>query len=218
MNSAHGYRLLLLGGLGLQSALASPGPALHRHSPPEQVPSQTQVADLLPAELAPKLALARSVTEPTQLRSLGLLYPLELPALQIDPWGWRWSESRSAWRMHTGIDLAADEGTAVLAARAGEVRLVESLGAYGLCVLIDHGQGLETLYAHLLDAEVTPGDQVEAGAVIARVGSSGSATGPHLHFELRLRSGEITALNPTPHLPPLLLPPPLPDSVITLNP
>jgi murein DD-endopeptidase MepM/ murein hydrolase activator NlpD len=157
---------------------------------------------------------------------LGLRYPLDRAAEQVDPWGWRWSERRGAWRLHTGVDLAVSEGTPVLAARAGQIRLVESVGAYGLCVLIDHGQGLETLYAHLLEATVTPGQAVEAGEQIGRVGASGSATGPHLHFELRQRGEQLTALDPTPHLPPLQpsqgmsppAPPPLPPSIASRNP
>jgi murein DD-endopeptidase MepM/ murein hydrolase activator NlpD len=202
--------LLLLGSLGLPSALASPGPLTDGLLAPEQVPSQSPVADLLPADRSSRLVSA--ALPPDGLATLGLRYPLDRPAVQIDPWGWRWSESRRAWRMHTGIDLAVNEGTAVVAAGSGQVRLVEVVGAYGLCVLIDHGQGLETLYAHLLDASVTPGQSVEAGEVIARVGASGSATGPHLHFELRRRGEQLTALDPTPYLPPLL-PPPLPPSI-----
>jgi len=175
------------------------------------------VADVLPPDGNPPLAVA-AVSTPAGWRDLRLLYPLAGVAEQIDPWGWRWSERRGAWRMHTGVDLAAAEGTPVLAARAGRVLLVESVGAYGLSVLIDHGQGLETLYAHPLDAAVQPGLSLEAGAVIGRVGMSGSASGPHLHFELRQRGAQLTALDPTPHLPPLLPPPPAPAAVATMAP
>jgi murein DD-endopeptidase MepM/ murein hydrolase activator NlpD len=161
---------------------------------------------------------AGSSGPPPDPAALRLLHPLAEPPESIDPWGWRWSERRRAWRMHTGVDLAAAEGTAVLAARAGTVRLVESVGGYGLSVLLDHGQGLETLYAHLLDAAVRPGQRVEAGEVIARLGASGQATGPHLHFELRRRGARLIALDPTPHLPPLLPPPPAPAAVATMGP
>lgn len=208
--------VLGLGWLGLQSLVAGPLRAADSLPQPEPVPSQVAVADVLPPAPAPAVALAAPA--PHELRQLRLLYPLAQPAEQVDPWGWRWSERRGAWRMHTGVDLAAAEGTPVLAARAGRVLLVESVGGYGLSVLIEHGQGLETLYAHLLDAAVVQGQDVEAGAVIGRLGASGQATGPHLHFELRSRGAQLTALDPTPHLPPLQPPPPAPAAVATINP
>jgi len=219
----------VIGALGLQPLLLVPLGAPMRAAEslprPELVPAQVAVADVLPpgvqiAAVSPVIAMAAPT--PTELRDLRLVYPLASPAEQIDPWGWRWSERRGAWRMHTGVDLAAAEGTPVLAARSGRVVLVETVGAYGLSVLIDHGQGLETLYAHLLDAAASPGQLVEAGSVIGRLGMSGSATGPHLHFELRQRGGSaeapLKALDPTPHLPPLMPPPPAPAAVATINP
>lgn len=206
----------LLAALGLQPLLLATAFAADGVPRPELVPAQVAVADVLPLDAAPAIA-PQTTTSPAG-RDLQLLYPLASPALQIDPWGWRWSDRRSAWRMHTGVDLAAPEGTLVLAARAGRVLLVESVGGYGLSVLIDHGQGLETLYAHLLNAAVVPGQSVEAGAVIGRLGMSGQASGPHLHFELRQRGAQLTALDPTPHLPPLLPPPPAPAAVATIGP
>ncbi len=216
----------VIGALGLQPLLLMllPAPLLAAESlpRPELVPAQVAVADVLPPDANPAVAIAPTTTAsssaPPEWRDLRLLYPLAQPAEQIDPWGWRWSDRRGAWRMHTGVDLAAAQGTPVLAARAGRVVLVESVGGYGLSVLIDHGQGLETLYAHLLDAAVLPAQSVEAGAVIGRLGMSGQATGPHLHFELRTRGAQLTALDPTPHLPPLLPPPPAPSAVATIGP
>jgi len=138
-----------------------------------------------------------------------LAYPLALPALQIDPWGWRYSESRGAWRMHTGVDFAAAAGTPVLAALAGRVVLAEALSGYGLTVVLDHGQGLQTLYAHLQGIAVAVGSQIDQGGVLGQVGMTGVATGPHLHFELRSLATGALAHDPTPHLPPLLPPPAL---------
>ena len=185
---------------------------------PGLVPAQVAVADVLLPNASPAVAPAAT----PELRELRLVYPLGRLAEQIDPWGWRWSDSRRAWRMHTGVDLAAATGTPVLAARAGQVRLVETVGGYGLSVLIHHGQGLETLYAHLSQVLVQPGEAVEAGVPIGRVGMSGAASGPHLHFELRQRGGSdaaaLTALDPTPHLPPLLPPPPAPAAIATIGP
>ncbi|WP_231598314.1 M23 family metallopeptidase [Synechococcus sp. CBW1107] len=118
--------------------------------------------------------------------------------------------------MHTGLDLAAPAGTGVRASLAGTVVLVESVGGYGLTVVLAHTSQLETLYAHLESTDLQPGDAVQAGQPIGRVGMSGQATGPHLHFELRRRGDvAVEALDPTPHLTRLLPPPvlpPLPES------
>lgn len=86
---------------------------------------------------------------------------------------------------HSGIDLAAARGTPVMATLPGSVAVIVSATGYGLHVVIDHGGGLSSLYGHLDTALVMTGDFVTAGQVIGTVGSSGNATGPHLHFEIR---------------------------------
>jgi murein DD-endopeptidase MepM/ murein hydrolase activator NlpD len=86
---------------------------------------------------------------------------------------------------HSGIDLAAAAGTPVRAALAGRASVALSAGGYGLHVVLDHGGGLTTLYAHLSSVLVAGGDLVTAGQVIGEVGSTGNSTGPHLHFEIR---------------------------------
>jgi murein DD-endopeptidase MepM/ murein hydrolase activator NlpD len=106
-----------------------------------------------------------------------------------------------------GLDPAAPQGTVVLASRAGRVLLVESISGYGTTVLLDHGEGWQTLYAHLHEAIVVNGVWLEQGQPLGMVGMTGSATGPHLHFELRRQGAELLALDPTPHLPPPSLPP-----------
>jgi len=98
-----------------------------------------------------------------------------------------WSSGR-----HTGLDFAAPAGTPAFAARAGVVT-VERPAWAGLLVRIDHGDGVETWYAHLSAADVVPGQIVEAGEPIGAVGSAGNSTGPHLHFEVRL---DGTAVDP----------------------
>src|SRR5690606_26451135 len=87
-------------------------------------------------------------------------------------------------RMHQGIDVAAPVGTPVRAAAAGRVTHAGPLGTYGLLVVVDHGGGAETRYAHNSSLFVKEGDVVRQGKVIARVGSTGNSTGPHLHFEI----------------------------------
>jgi murein DD-endopeptidase MepM/ murein hydrolase activator NlpD len=86
---------------------------------------------------------------------------------------------------HSGIDLAAARGTPVRATLPGAVTVIVSATGYGLHVAIDHGGGLSSLYGHLDTVLVTSGEFVVAGQVIGTVGSSGNATGPHLHFEIR---------------------------------
>lgn len=92
-------------------------------------------------------------------------------------------------RMHTGIDIGARYGTAIKAAAAGRVIRADYYSGYGNCVILDHGGGMSTLYAHCSAILVSVGQDVKQGHVIARVGATGLATGPHLHFELR-RNGK----------------------------
>ena len=86
---------------------------------------------------------------------------------------------------HSGVDLAAARGTAVVATLPGITTVVLSATGYGLHVIIDHGGGLTSLYGHLDTAMITSGAYVLAGQVIGTVGATGNATGPHLHFEIR---------------------------------
>jgi len=86
---------------------------------------------------------------------------------------------------HSGVDLAAARGTPVMAALPGIATVIVSVTGYGLHVIVDHGGGLSSLYGHLDTVLVVSGDHVAAGEVIGTVGSTGNATGPHLHFEIR---------------------------------
>jgi murein DD-endopeptidase MepM/ murein hydrolase activator NlpD len=94
-------------------------------------------------------------------------------------------------RFHTGIDYPAPAGTPVVAARDGVVAAVGTLAGYGNVVELTHEQGVTTLYAHLSRILVEPGTRVPRGTVVGLVGRTGDATGPHLHFELRLRGAAI---------------------------
>jgi murein DD-endopeptidase MepM/ murein hydrolase activator NlpD len=86
---------------------------------------------------------------------------------------------------HSGIDLAADRGTPVRATMGGVATVIRSAAGYGLHVIINHGNGLQSLYAHLDSVTVASGEAVSSGQVIGAVGSTGNSTGPHLHFEVR---------------------------------
>jgi murein DD-endopeptidase MepM/ murein hydrolase activator NlpD len=185
---------------------------------PQELPRQTLVPDVLLPGTAGSLARNALQAPGPDPAAPPLAYPLAQPAESLDPWGWRYSQRRSAWRLHTGVDLAAPQGTVVLASRAGRVLLVESISGYGTTVLLDHGEGWQTLYAHLQDAIVVSGAWLEQGQPLGTVGMTGSATGPHLHFELRRQGTELLALDPTPHLPLLLPPPALPPVLATITP
>ncbi len=99
------------------------------------------------------------------------------------------------WRQHhDGIDIAADEGAPIHAARDGRVVYAGWNGGYGLTVIIAHGNGLQTLYGHASAIAVRPGQFVKAGQIVARVGSTGIATGAHLHFEFRINGRPVNPL------------------------
>jgi peptidoglycan hydrolase-like protein with peptidoglycan-binding domain len=126
---------------------------------------------------------------PSARAPLSLAWPVAGPA--TDGFGPR------GGRFHAGIDIPAPTGTGVAAAAPGRVTWAGRLaGGWGLLVVIDHGDA-RTLYAHLSRIEVRVGELVQAGWQIGRVGATGDATGPHLHFELRVRGA---AVDPMPAL------------------
>ncbi len=98
---------------------------------------------------------------------------------------------------HQGIDLAAPAGTPVRVTADGKVVIAERDGRYGRTIVVDHGGGFRTRYAHLKRIEVKDGKRVRHGDVIGRVGSSGNASGAHLHYEV-LKNG--VPVNPRPYL------------------
>jgi murein DD-endopeptidase MepM/ murein hydrolase activator NlpD len=89
------------------------------------------------------------------------------------------------WRLHTGQDLGADQGTPVYAVSAGRVVSAGPSGGYGNVVVLQHGGGVQSYYGHLSQIVVPPGAQVKAGQLVGRVGSTGLSTAPHLHLEIR---------------------------------
>ncbi|MHB1652409.1 MAG: murein hydrolase activator EnvC family protein [Desulfitobacteriaceae bacterium] len=107
------------------------------------------------------------------------------------PFGWRIHPITHKKSLHTGVDIPAPSGTPIHAAGAGVVIYTGYYGAYGNVVIIDHGGGYSSLYAHQSEVAATIGQQVKAGQIIGYVGSTGWSTGPHLHFEVRI-SGNPT--------------------------
>ncbi|MCH9055295.1 M23 family metallopeptidase [Synechococcus sp. PCC 6716] len=119
-----------------------------------------------------------------------MLFPLPFAASITSTFGWRVHPIFGDRRFHSGTDLAAPEGTPVLAVFDGRVVESNRLGGYGLTVILRHPPDQhETLYAHLSQLFVNPGQWVKQGEVIGLVGSTGNSTGPHLHFEIH----EMTA-------------------------
>jgi murein DD-endopeptidase MepM/ murein hydrolase activator NlpD len=114
------------------------------------------------------------------------MFPLAIPGAITSLFGWRIHPITGDQRFHAGTDIGAPAGTPVLAAVAGQVITADFMGGYGLTVVVQHPDGNNiSLYAHLSEIFVRPGDRVEQGNVIGRVGSTGNSTGPHLHFEWR---------------------------------
>lgn len=99
--------------------------------------------------------------------------------------GMRRDPYTSEYVMHSGLDIAADMGSPIVAPAAGYVTFVGMLGPYGKTVIIDHGFGISTYYGHLSQAYVTVGQEIKRGSRIAAVGNTGRTTGPHLHYEVR---------------------------------
>ncbi|MFZ0408637.1 MAG: M23 family metallopeptidase [Cyanobium sp.] len=128
----------------------------------------------------------------------GLLFPLIGSAVVTSPFGWRLHPVMGTWLMHAGRDLAAPEGTPVVAALNGRVMSSGLAGGYGLAIEIEHdGPRRRTLYGHLSELYVKEGQTVRQGDVIGRVGSTGLSTGPHLHFEVRMpQEGGWVAVDP----------------------
>ncbi len=111
-------------------------------------------------------------------------FPLETAAWRVsDPYGWRKDPFTGEKAFHRGVDLACGEGTPVLAALDGVVTAARRGAAYGNYVRLTHGDGQETLYAHMQYLYVRAGEVVAAGQRLGTAGQTGRATGAHLHFE-----------------------------------
>lgn len=120
----------------------------------------------------------------------GMLWPVR--GRITSEFGWRVHPILKTKRYHSGLDIAVPQGTPVAAAAGGKVILSGWVGGYGKTVIIDHGGGISTLYGHNSSLLVKEGNVVRAGQIIAKAGSTGLSTGPHVHFEVR-RDGAATS-------------------------
>jgi murein DD-endopeptidase MepM/ murein hydrolase activator NlpD len=128
-------------------------------------------------------------------------FPLAIPAFISSSFGYRTHPITGQARFHQGTDIAAAEGTPVLAAYSGNVEVAGWFGGLGLAVVISHGDRHETRYGHMSEVLVKPGQYVKQGTVIGLVGSTGFSTGPHLHFELwEKMKGDWVAIDSTDQL------------------
>lgn len=115
-----------------------------------------------------------------------LIFPLSIPAPITSLFGWRIHPIMNTLRFHSGTDIGAELGTPVVATMTGQVTIANFVSGYGFSVALQHQNATqETFYAHLSEIFVRPGQIVKQGEVIGRVGQTGTATGPNLHFEMR---------------------------------
>ena len=125
---------------------------------------------------------------PTQ-RAFFVDTAMKLPLDKIiltSSFGYRVSPISNKWKFHSGIDLAAPQGTNVYACKRASVSATGFNSTYGNYIILLHTNGMTSVYAHLSKIEVKKGDTVSAGQIIGKTGTTGASTGPHLHFEIRL--------------------------------
>ena len=140
------------------------------------------------AEITKKLEALRYGNAPGKLT-----FPTK--GILTSGFGNRISPISGTMRFHAGIDIGSDSGTPVVAAAGGEVVQAGYMGGYGYAVIIYHGGGFSTVYGHLSKFAVSTGQKVQRNQIIGYVGSTGYATGPHLHFEVRVNGAPQNPFN-----------------------
>jgi hypothetical protein len=183
-NKAHQIRSMLAK-LGLKAEpVASGGPF---------VPVKLAADDQAFGRALLRVNLARA--DASSLSNTLLKVPLRKPiAGDIDessPFGIRTDPIVHEAAMHTGIDFRGDTGDPIRATATGTVTVAGWTGGYGKMIEIDHGNGLATRYGHLSEIDVDVGDIVRAGSIIGKLGSTGRSTGPHLHYEVRVKGEAV---------------------------
>jgi murein DD-endopeptidase MepM/ murein hydrolase activator NlpD len=163
-----------------------------RHYASEAAALQAQSANVA-AQIRSAQATASSSSSPTYSQAStdsspsasGFIWPVGGPV--VSPFGWRWG------RMHEGVDIAAGYGSPIAAAASGTVIYAGWMGGYGNLIIIDHGGGIATAYAHQSSFTVG-GGPVSQGQTIGYVGCTGHCFGPHLHFEVRVNGSAVDPL------------------------
>jgi murein DD-endopeptidase MepM/ murein hydrolase activator NlpD len=186
------YNRLLVSRQGLAQARSSKRESLeHAHDQAEHYEGRAEELLKVSAQLAARINAAQSsvtaysTSADSTVSSSGLVWPVSGPV--VSGYGWRWG------RMHEGIDIAAGYGTPIRASAAGNVIYAGWMGGYGNLIIIDHGGGLATAYAHQ-SSFVVGGGPVSQGQTIGYVGCTGHCYGPHLHFEVRANGAAVDPL------------------------
>ncbi len=143
-------------------------------------------------ERAKQAAQQNGTTAPS---SSGFLYPLPYACKITDPYGYRVHPLTKKYSWHNGVDFAAGAGTSILATKSGTVTTAAYAEAWGYYVVINHGDGFSSLYAHQPYLIVSVGDYVTQGQTIGYVGSTGWSTGPHLHFTIYYNGADVNPFN-----------------------
>ncbi|MBA2361594.1 MAG: peptidoglycan DD-metalloendopeptidase family protein [Actinobacteria bacterium] len=160
------------------------------HEAAEQYEGKAEELLKVSAQLAARINSAQAVTyssssSDSSPSSSGMVWPVGGPV--VSGFGWRWG------RMHEGIDIAAGYGTPIRATASGTVIYAGWMGGYGNLIIIDHGGGLATAYAHQSSFAIG-GGPVSQGQTIGYIGCTGHCFGPHVHFEVRLNGGAVDPL------------------------
>lgn len=132
----------------------------------------------------------------TTASASGFLWPIASSHRVTSPYGWRTHPITGKRHLHGGIDIAAPNGTPVMASKSGVVVISQYGSSYGNYVVLSHPDGTRTLYAHLSQRNVSPGETVSQGQTVGLVGSTGSSTGNHLHFETWTGSSSSSRVDP----------------------
>lgn len=145
---------------------------------------EEQLKEIEAEEQAVRKQIANLASGNTTYSGGAMLWPAPSCYIVTSDFGWRFHPVLKYEKLHTGIDIGAGYGAKIIAAQSGTVITATYNSAYGNYVVIDHGGGVCTLYAHQSSMAVSVGQYVSAGEVIGYVGSTGYSTGPHLHFEV----------------------------------
>ena len=151
--------------------------------------AQFEILEDLEAEskaIANQIAAIQAKSKSTTKAPGAYVWPCPSSRIITSEYGYRIHPIQGTKKLHTGMDIGAKSGTDIVAAAGGTVIMAQYYGGYGNCVIVDHGGGVSTLYAHMSKIGVSNGQSVSAGQSLGKVGSTGNSTGPHLHFEVRV--------------------------------
>lgn len=155
---------------------------------------EAQIKEIEAEEAAVRAQIARLANGDTAYEGGAMLWPTPSCKIITSYYGWRLHPVLGYEKLHTGMDIGASYGANIIAATSGTVITATYNSAYGNYVVIDHGGGVCTLYAHQSSMAVSVGQYVSAGQVIGYVGSTGYSTGPHLHFEVIINGSTVDPL------------------------